>query len=313
MPQPPILPANGRAEYAARFNRVVDHIQAHLAEPMDLETLAAVACFSPFHFHRLFHGWMGETIHGFIQRLRLERAAAQLVYNPRKPITEVALDCGFSSSATFARAFKAFHGLSASELRKNRKAQSKIGKAPDPAGAASSGHAPPPFPDPAMPLAVTMQQLEPIPVAYLRHVGAFQGNAALFERLFARLRHWAGPRGLLQLPSARLMSIHHDNPELGITQAGRLRLDVAVAVPADTPAEGEICRGVLPGGAYAVARVRIRAREYMAAWDTLMSGWLPGSGYQPDDRPCLELHLNDPPPDPDGFHEVELCLAVKPL
>ena len=103
-----------RAEYAARFNRVVDYIQEHLSEPMDLETLAGVACFSPFHFHRLFHGWMGETIHHFLFRLRVERAAVQLVYNPGKSITEIALDCGFSSSATFARAFKSFHGRSAS-------------------------------------------------------------------------------------------------------------------------------------------------------------------------------------------------------
>jgi AraC family transcriptional regulator len=94
-----------RTEYAARFNRVLDYIQAHLPEAMDLETLASVACFSPYHFHRLFHGWMGETLHDFIFRLRVERAATQLVYNPGKSITEIALDCGFSSSSTFARAF----------------------------------------------------------------------------------------------------------------------------------------------------------------------------------------------------------------
>jgi AraC family transcriptional regulator len=117
----PTLADSRRAEYAARFNRVVDHIQAQLAEPLDLETLAGVACFSPCHFHRLFHGWMGETIHDFIVRLRVERAAAQLAYDPAKSVTAIALDCGFSSSATFARAFKAFHGVSASEWRNNRK------------------------------------------------------------------------------------------------------------------------------------------------------------------------------------------------
>jgi transcriptional regulator GlxA family with amidase domain len=48
-----------RREYAARMNRVVDHIQDHLADPLDLGRLAAIACFSPFHFHRLFRASMG--------------------------------------------------------------------------------------------------------------------------------------------------------------------------------------------------------------------------------------------------------------
>src|ERR1700733_9776002 len=46
--------ASTRKEYAARMNRVVDYIQNHLADPLDLDQLAAVACFSSFHFHRLF-------------------------------------------------------------------------------------------------------------------------------------------------------------------------------------------------------------------------------------------------------------------
>ena len=320
MSSSPFSAVSGRAEYAARFNRVVDHIQAHLAEPLDLETLAAVACFSPYHFHRLFHGWMGETIHAFILRLRVERAAAHLLYNPAKSITEIALDCGFSSSATFARAFRTFHGRSASDWRKernNRKTDSKKCKAEGPDGTASSGSAPkhdPFHPDPAaMMLNMEVKELEPMHVAYIRHVGSFQGNPALFSRLFGRIRRWAGPRGLLLLSTARLLSIHHDNPEMGITEAGKLRLDVAVTVPAGIAVEGDICKQTLAGGTYACARVRINDWQYMEIWDSLMSGWLPGSGYQPDDRPCFEIHLDDPRTDPVGLHDVELCLAVKPL
>ncbi len=320
MPPDAFTMESRRAEYAARFNRVVDHIQRHLAEPMDLETLAKVACFSPCHFHRLFHGWMGETIHDFIFRLRVERAAAQLIYDPRKPVTEIALDCGFSSSSTFARAFRGFHGVSASEWRKERRihpANRKICKAEGKGGIASSDGTEPqgsPREHPsAMNLQVRLKQLPPMHVAYVRHVGSFQENADLFERLFQRIRGWAGPRGLLDHPSARLLSIHHDNPEMEITAAERLRLDAAITIPEETRVDGEICRQRLAGGSYAITRVRIDARQYMETWDALMSGWLPGSGYQPDERPCLEIHLNDPKTDPEGLHDVELCLAVKPL
>src|SRR6266404_6252717 len=113
-----------RNEYAARMNRVVDHIQSHLADPLNLERLAAVACFSPFHFHRLFRVWMGETLQDFVHRLRLERAAQLLVFNRLRSISEIALECGFSSSGAFARAFKGAFGVSASEWRKRKICQS---------------------------------------------------------------------------------------------------------------------------------------------------------------------------------------------
>jgi len=107
-----------RAEYVARINRVMDHIDEHLGDPLTLADLAAVAAFSPFYFHRIFAALVGETPGQYIRRLRLERAAQQLVAAPRKPITSVALDCGFSGSAPFARAFKESFGMSASEWRR---------------------------------------------------------------------------------------------------------------------------------------------------------------------------------------------------
>ena len=305
-----------RAEYAARFNRVVDYIQAHLAEPMDLAVLASVACFSPFHFHRLFHGWMGETLHDFIFRLRVERAATQLVYNSRKTVTEIALDCGFSSSSTFARAFKTFHGVSASEWRnrKIRKTDRKDCEAADTVRDASLQTTDGFGLFRELPMTMTLQvevkQLAPIHMAYLRHVGPFQQDTALFERLFGNLCGWAGPRGLLG-PDTKFLSVYHDNPD--ITEAQKLRLDVGISVPENTKVDGEIGKQTLTGGTYAVTRVRIHPQQYGEAWDALMGGWLPSSGYQPDERPCFEIGLNDPKADPEGLHHVEICLAVKPL
>ena len=72
---------------------------------------------------------VGETLNQFIQRIRLEKAASQLIDNPKKSITEIAFDCGFSGSATFARAFKESFGISASQYRSGeRPVDSKIRK-----------------------------------------------------------------------------------------------------------------------------------------------------------------------------------------
>ncbi len=313
-------PPTRRSEYAARFNRVFDHIQTHLNEPLDLAELAHLACFSSFHFHRLFRSWTGETLQKFVQRLRLERAAHQLLYNPRKTITEIALDCGFSGSDTFARSFREHFGRSATDFRKDR----KIRQVPRNPGQANAGGGAPSW-DPSgtfaaasleasmtatLPLEVQVQDLPPMQVAYVRHMGPYKGQSELFGRLFGQLCAWAGPRGLLG-PHAQLLSLYHDNPDL--TPEAKHRVEVALVVPASTTVEGEIGTKALAGGRYAVARIEILPHQYEEAWQSLMAGWLPESGYQPDDRPALELYRNDPNTHPEGRHILDLCLPVRPL
>ena len=95
-----------RESYIARINRVIDYVEANIDKELTLSELAEVALFSPFHFHRIFSAIVGETLNGFIQRLRIEKAATMLVQNPKKSITEIAFDCGFSGSSAFARAFR---------------------------------------------------------------------------------------------------------------------------------------------------------------------------------------------------------------
>lgn len=305
-----------RSEYVARINRVIDHIEAHLDEDLTLERLAKVACFSPYHFHRIFGSMVGETLQRFVQRLRLERAATQLDLDPERSITEVALDNGFASSATFARAFKQAFGTSASAWRKLSKRDRKLGKTlSKPGKEGHPGHAYVDFEKrrsamTQLELDVNVKEMDSTRVAYLRHIGPYQGNSALFGRLFGKLAAWAGPRGLLgAAPDFR--AVYHDNPE--VTAPDKLRLSICLPVGDDVEVGGEIGAMDIPGGRYAVARFRIDAEQYPAAWEALMGRWFPDSGYQPDDRVSFERYLNNPETDPEGKHEVELCMPVKPL
>jgi AraC family transcriptional regulator len=122
-----------RREYEGRVNRVVDHIGGHLGEELSLAALARVAAFSPFHFHRVFRAVTGETLFGFIQRLRLERSASVLLAVPDRSVLEVALDHGFASAATFARAFRARFGMSATAWRAGGSAASSANNFASPA------------------------------------------------------------------------------------------------------------------------------------------------------------------------------------
>src|SRR5262252_5866823 len=105
-------------EYAQRINRVIDYLRENLDRQVKLEELAKVACFSEFHFHRIFTAVSGETLNNFTNRLRLEKAARLLRYSEQS-LTDIALDCGFSSSATFSRAFRSGYDTSPSQFRKS--------------------------------------------------------------------------------------------------------------------------------------------------------------------------------------------------
>lgn len=285
------------------MNRVVDYIQGHLNETLELERVAAVACFSPFHFHRLFAAWMGETLQAFVHRLRLERAAHILIFST-KSISEIALECGFSSPGTFARAFKAAFGQPASEYRKSKICESNR-KPWEAEGRVVMGFSKLSGPMARnkeifmtrCPLEVQVQSLEPRTIAYLRHVGPYKGDTGLFRRLFEKLFAWARPRGLITT-DMQYLSLMQDNPNL--TPAAKQRLEVALVVPAGTAPNGEIGVRRLEGGLYATARVYVPIEDYAAQWDALVGDWLPGSGYQPDHRPALEFYLNNPDTDPEG-------------
>jgi AraC family transcriptional regulator len=112
-----IAKTQANSEYTQRINRVIDYIRENLDRQVKLEELAKVACFSEFHFHRIFGAVSGETLNNFTNRLRLEKAARLLRYSDRN-LTDIALDCGFSSSATFSRAFRSGYDTSPRQFRK---------------------------------------------------------------------------------------------------------------------------------------------------------------------------------------------------
>jgi AraC family transcriptional regulator len=103
-------------DHAECIADVMKYIRAHMSEPLDRETLAAVAGFSVPHFHRVFTAHVGESAISYVRRLRLERAARKLRMGA-VDITEVALAAGYDTHAAFGKAFKQQFGLSPSEFR----------------------------------------------------------------------------------------------------------------------------------------------------------------------------------------------------
>lgn len=314
-----------RREYTARVNRVIDFVELNYGKELSVESLATIANFSKFHFHRVFKAVTGETLSGFVQRIRLERAATMLT-TTEAPITAVALDCGFSSPATFARSFKAMFSMSASAWReddsKNRKVLRKQRNANATereaiAVVAIYGESLAPswnlsMPTPTKPLETTVSIVERpnLYVAYARSVGAYAGDSELFRRLFGSLMSWTGARRLLG-PDTEFILIAHDDPK--VTEEAKQRISVCATVPEGTEPGGEIGTMHVPGGTCAIGRFETADQDVGLAWEAMMAGWLPESGFQLDDRHCYQISRNRPDEHPQGKLIFDLCLPVKPL
>ncbi len=321
-----------RSAYQSRINRVLDHIDTHLHEPLQLPELARVAHFSPYHFHRIFRAMVGETVHGYVTRLRMERAAAILRNNPDRDVTGIAYDVGFSSPSTFARCFRGHFGMSATEWRKGECTDRKIGTMDRNDGMADGNggtaqttirfYLEPHTNQPLWELKMTKKngnelqstvKLEDYPerhVAYVRHVGPYQGQAAVFEKLWSAIFGWAGMHGLMSRPDFEALCIYHDDPD--ITEPEKLRVSACVTAPEDIEVSGEIGRMTIPGGPYATADYELGPEDFADAWQLMFGTYLPESGFVPDERPCFELY-GPPGTAPEGKHAVRICIPVKKM
>lgn len=102
---------------ARRVSRAVRYIEAHSAEPLDLDRLAAVAAASKFHFLRVFRRAVGLTPYQFLLTTRLRHAALRLLSSP-DPVSSIAFEAGFGDLSTFNAAFRERFGAAPQEFRR---------------------------------------------------------------------------------------------------------------------------------------------------------------------------------------------------
>ena len=95
---------------------VIDYIESHLDEKLDLEKVSEAAHYSKYHLHRMFTNTVGMTIHDYVQRRQLTEAAKLLIFST-KPIIEVAFLCGYESQQAFSSAFKSMYKVPPGQYR----------------------------------------------------------------------------------------------------------------------------------------------------------------------------------------------------
>lgn len=286
-----MLRTDTQRNYGRRIEKVVAHLGERLDQPLTLEALAAVGHFSPYHFHRIYRGMMGETVADTLRRMRLHRAAVELIHGART-LAAIARLCGYGSTAAFNRAFAQTYGCPPGEFRRRRGADAIL--APRPTLDTNE--------DLTM-YSVDITQREPVVVAALRHRGAYHEIGTAFERLGA----WAGGRGLAE---NRSFGVYYDDPES--KAPGELKSDACIEIPDALALESDgPQRLTIAGGRYAVLIHTGPYAELERPYRWLYGEWLPNSGEEAADAPVVEEYLNDPRALPPSQWRTAICVPLR--
>ena len=260
-------------EYVRRIIKVLVYIEEHVDAEMTLEELAKVACYSPYHFHRIFQAIVGESVHRYVKRLRLEKAAGQLRYTGR-PVTEIAMDASYDTPSAFTKAFKQFMGKSPKNYRLLHAAVNTV-----------------------------LEKIKELPMI---HPDKIEKNVTDLSLLFVRRygnytkspwSAWQAITGFinenhLDRSKMRCFGIAHDDPQ--VTSEDKLRYDAAILVPQGAQEKGEVGRQVLKGGKYAIFTHHGSYDGLEAAFNKIFLKWLPISREKFDEgRPvfCEYFHM----------------------
>jgi AraC family transcriptional regulator len=121
---------------------------------------------------------------------------------------------------------------------------------------------------------------------------------------------WAGPRGILNFPKTKTITVFHDDP--AITVIEQVRQSVCITVDSDVKIDGEIGKMKIGSGKYAVGYFEIDEKGFEKAWNTMYL-WFTESGYQPADGYSYELYYNSPDEDSKHRFVLDICIPVKTL
>jgi AraC family transcriptional regulator len=261
--------------YQHQLNKVIEFIGKHLDEKLTLTQLSDIACFSKYHFHRLFTAYTGLSLQQYIRWLRLKRAAHQLIIDKDQSIINIAIDAGFESHEAFSRAFKQTCGISPSKFREE-----------------SSWHVweQPPYLLPRaedMTMNVAIKNMKARRLAVLEH----RGDPRTLGESVNKLINWAKAQpGNLKPKAGESFGFAYDDPQL--TATADFRFDLGITIPEQLTLKGDIVEKRLPDGRYAVAMHKGSREKIGDTVYALYRDWLPHSGEELADLPCVFCYYN---------------------
>jgi len=261
-----------KEEYHRRVNILIEYINNHLDEPIDLTYLAEISGFSQWHFHRIMSAFLGEPVGAFIVRMRIETAARLLRYTD-SPVQEIAYRVGYDVPSSLSKQFKQFYGISPQAYRNNK--QFVIMK--------------PEILRPELDLQVEAKAIPTKQVVHLRLTGDYK--TLDYGAAWGKVCNYVAEQGL-PVGDVCPVCIYHDDPK--VTAPEKLRTDVCMVLPVQGIAKGEFGAKEIPAGNYAVFLYKGSYMNLQVVYDTIYAQRIPELGCTLRDEPSYERYLNDP-------------------
>ena len=261
-------------EIQQRINHVLVHIQNHLETPPSLNELAHVAAFSPYHFHRIFTAYVGESTASYVRRIRLEEAARQLLHS-KQAVLEIALNVGYESQSTFGKVFKKHFGVTPAAYR-NAKGTYTATAAITHKQIRSASRP-------------TIVKLASHRVLFVRKTGTYSLAA---KEAWRGLMSYAYSQRLMH-KDTKTIGISHDSPD--ITNEHQLRYDACITALDGIVPTGEVGVQTLAAGTYACFMHQGAYENFGQTYGEIFKEWLPNSRKVLRHAPCFELYLNRDP------------------
>lgn len=286
------------------INQGIDFIVDNLFEKITVEMIADHCCFSSYYYNRLFKSVTGESIYGFIKRLRLETAAFKLIKFPNLSITSVAAELGYSSS-NFSVMFREYYNLSPSKFRSSSKLRTKSGLPLEPGNKAILKRIrglqknKPVNLLRQMDKQISFEELPEIKLAYKRFQGSYQNLSPEWQDFCDKIE------GLFPDAPIEFYGISYDDPL--IVGEDKCLYDLCARVTDSSKVKGDNYRKI-PGGLYLCYRFEGHVKELTRIFNDLFAVWMPHRGYIMGQGFCFERYHKASVPG--GFVVMDLCVPV---
>ncbi len=284
------IKSSTREEYLKRVNIVVDYINNHLDEELDLQKLAEMSNLSTYHFHRIMKAFLGETLGAYIIRVRLETAVRLLRYTDL-PVEQIAYSVGYEMPSSLSKSFKQFYDITPLEYRNNKNfvIMKPVQLNPD-----------------LKLKSPKVIDIETKKAIYIRSTGAYSelDFCGAWGKLWAYVKE-----NKLFSAGIEHISIYHDDPK--VTTSEKLRTDVCLVLPKPAEPKGEIGVKEIAGGRYAVFLYQGPYTNLGIVYDTIFAQWLPDSGYELRNAPLYEKYINDPSRTEEAKLKTEIYIPLQ--
>lgn len=275
--------------------RIRERVRSAPDTKLTLDMVAGEEGLSATRMHQVFEAVQRESFGSYVRRAKLQYACGLMRAFPNWTCTRIAFEAGYSESSEFSRSFKREYGIAPSNWDRVRPLNRLVANE-EPKGDADQGDntgdaCDPAFPDhapsTATPVAIRTRAAEKVAVTAVPNAIDPENLSAAFDEL----EEFACRTGQLR-PDRRFLGLSYDS-NLD-TQPELIRFELAYPVDPHIENHDDILTRVLPQTTVAVLPCRGGVKEFIAAWDYLLRGFLPSSQWGFGQGPHMEVYYNDP-------------------